>query len=601
MDIPLPSDPPILGGIPAVPSVPEVVKSPQSSPVVEDNENDEPDAATEPETDDADAEVPENDDPSSPQSSSSPPLESSSPQCLPDDDDDDDAAPDDDDASPPPPSSSSILDEIEAPLPPLPPDTSVSSPLSSSAASPLTVSKSITTSASSKNEQVETDSHPFSFDTSSIMLDSIELPASAPALLPPPPLPSAVLLADFTLPSHADIPMPEDPNRYSPSLPIDDDPPPLPQESNTSSNSTPSGFDFPSAPPLPAGPPPPAVPRSIVLGRQQAKKRLLAFSMTKQGGGAGLSFALPKKSPVLSKDASKMFSSGGVGTAADADGKKKLKKPKETKARGTIEEIEELKRQENEVREALLREAMMREPRLGQSRGSTAEAVAAAAAVVATSVPAGALSEQTVSGPENRSGEFDTVVDDLLAKRQRKKKYEDEERERRLKRKEEREKRKKRMKTLPTNWGEFNKDKHRVYHFRRFKYEVEKQNSRHLKDDKRRRRSRDRRSRSRDRDHKSEKKEQTMVAPGGRINLLDTPMVVRKILVALEAHGNGQVDIEFPEYLIRYTKTKPPLTYCENPKIATYHLQNREEMLATVPPDIEEIIYKFLHSIMPKR
>lgn len=44
-----------------------------------------------------------------------------------------------------------------------------------------------------------------------------------------------------------------------------------------------------------------------VLGKTQAKKRLLAFSMTKQGGGAGVSFNLTKKT-AINKETAKGFS-----------------------------------------------------------------------------------------------------------------------------------------------------------------------------------------------------------------------------------------------------------------------------------------------------
>jgi hypothetical protein len=45
-----------------------------------------------------------------------------------------------------------------------------------------------------------------------------------------------------------------------------------------------------------------------VLGKAQAKKRLLAFSMTKQGGGAGLSFGFQKKAvPKVNTGSAKAF------------------------------------------------------------------------------------------------------------------------------------------------------------------------------------------------------------------------------------------------------------------------------------------------------
>lgn len=98
-------------------------------------------------------------------------------------------------------------------------------------------------------------------------------------------------------------------------MPIEDDPPP--------------GIVLPPPPPPPL--PPPDTPpqsattnsaKSLVLGKTQAKKRLLAFSMTKQGGGVGLSFSLNKKQPPLNKEAVKVF----TGDEKTEEGKKKSKK-----------------------------------------------------------------------------------------------------------------------------------------------------------------------------------------------------------------------------------------------------------------------------------
>uniref|UniRef100_A0A1B6IT91 Uncharacterized protein n=1 Tax=Homalodisca liturata TaxID=320908 RepID=A0A1B6IT91_9HEMI len=140
-----------------------------------------------------------------------------------------------------------------------------------------------------------------------------------------------------------------DPNRYSPSVPMEEDDLPVAEVSNV-------------PPLLPPPPPPPSLAplpstsnpallsssptpsstqtRSLVLGKTQAKKRLLAFSMTKQGGGTGVSFNLAKK-PTISKESAKGFSD------EKEDAKKKpSKKGTVDKARDTISEIEELKRKE---------------------------------------------------------------------------------------------------------------------------------------------------------------------------------------------------------------------------------------------------------------
>lgn len=113
--------------------------------------------------------------------------------------------------------------------------------------------------------------------------------------------------------------------------------------------------------------------RTTVLGRAQAKKRLLAFSMTKQGGGAGLSFGFARKATgrVAGTGPAKAFTVGG--TAEDVmegidanstiqsnssltyDVKKDKRKSKKTssredKAKAVIYAIEEIKREEMKMR-----------------------------------------------------------------------------------------------------------------------------------------------------------------------------------------------------------------------------------------------------------
>lgn len=371
-----------------------------------------------------------------------------------------------------------------------------------------------------------------------------------------------------------DIPMPEDSNRYSPSVPIEDDPPPA---------------IVPPPPPPPLPPPDPAPQsattnsaKSLVLGKTQAKKRLLAFSMTKQGGGVGLSFSLNKKQAPLNKEAVKVF----TGDEKAEEGKKKNKKgTREDKARDTISEIEELKR-----KEMLMRENMqLFHPRWGNRENHLYPSLT-------LPIP---LSVDDL--PTKRTVEIESIVGELFANKLKAKEEErkhSDSRERRRKsskrspdKDRERSSRRRKVKTLPHDWAEFKKEGHRIHNFRRFKYEVEKEELREKR--RHRRGSRDRRSRSR------ERRDKTSKSNSEKVNFLETPMAIKKVLHVLEARGGG--DLEFPEYLVRYTNAKPKLTYCENPKIATYHLQSRKQMLATVPRDIEEIIFKFLGSIHPKR
>lgn len=118
-----------------------------------------------------------------------------------------------------------------------------------------------------------------------------------------------------------DLPIPESINILTPLLP----PPPLP----------PALAPLPPATAPPATLPTPARPtttRNLVLGKTQAKKRLLAFSMTKQGGGAGVSFNLAKK-PILNKESAKGFNDD------KEEGKKKSSKKGKHSFKGYLKRI----------------------------------------------------------------------------------------------------------------------------------------------------------------------------------------------------------------------------------------------------------------------
>lgn len=84
-----------------------------------------------------------------------------------------------------------------------------------------------------------------------------------------------------------------------------------------------------------------------------------------------------------------------------------------------------------------------------------------------------------------------------------------------------------------------------------------------------------------------------------RHNLLDRK---KEILKGLEVNTHeGDFTKDFPSYIIRCTKNKPSIKFSENPANATYHLQNRQQMLATLLPEIEAIVLKFLSSMKPKK
>lgn len=84
-----------------------------------------------------------------------------------------------------------------------------------------------------------------------------------------------------------------------------------------------------------------------------------------------------------------------------------------------------------------------------------------------------------------------------------------------------------------------------------------------------------------------------------RYNILDHKKEIRKGLEVLTHEADFTKD--FPSYIIQYTKTKPVIKYSENPATATCHFQNRQQMLATLLPEIEIIVHKFLSEMKPKK
>lgn len=84
-----------------------------------------------------------------------------------------------------------------------------------------------------------------------------------------------------------------------------------------------------------------------------------------------------------------------------------------------------------------------------------------------------------------------------------------------------------------------------------------------------------------------------------RYNLLDRKKVILKGPEVLTHEGDYSK--YYPSSITRCTQSKPAIKFSENPARATYHFQSRHQMLATLLPEIESIVHKFLSSIKPKR
>ncbi|XP_022166091.1 uncharacterized protein MAL13P1.304-like isoform X2 [Myzus persicae] len=152
------------------------------------------------------------------------------------------------------------------------------------------------------------------------------------------------------------------------------------------------------------------------------------------------------------------------------------------------------------------------------------------------------------------------------------------------------------------SWRDFVKGGFHFDRFRRFKMDEAKE----MKDKERKSRKKKRHgdSRSDSNNHKNESNTPFETEKGIgdqklRHNLLDRK---KEILKGLEVTTHeGDFTKDFPSYIIRCTKNKPSIKFSENPANATYHLQNRQQMLATLLPEIEAIVLKFLSAMKPKK
>ncbi|KAK9496741.1 hypothetical protein O3M35_013030 [Rhynocoris fuscipes] len=325
----------------------------------------------------------------------------------------------------------------------------------------------------------------------------------------------------------------DEPIRYSPSLAAEDDAEDFKEISEVSPHALPSSSINESI----------ALP-SAVLGKSAAKKRLLAFSLAKQNVKK---FINDKKSMEPSTPTKNSAKEGDHRRS-----KKKSKKGVLDKARDVISEIEEIKRQENIQQQKENMQQSFPRWNKNNSRSCTGP----------ISIPD--LEEEDIY-------KIDSLVEKILAKEARKERSE---RDKEAEKKDRRDKRDK-EKLVPNSWEEFTKAGFTAYHYRRFKFRREKFS----------RTSKERSSRSRS------DGDETDIAGKKQYNLLETPMVLKLPLTVVGIDDDYK---DFPSWCIKYTYTRPNISYSINPSKARSMLLSRREMMKTLTEDVKEIIDKFL-------
>ncbi|KAJ9595026.1 hypothetical protein L9F63_013692, partial [Diploptera punctata] len=426
----------------------------------------------------------------------------------------------------------------------------------------------------------------------------------------------------------------DDPNRYSPSRAIAEDdlpaspPPPPKTETSSVSRSNSSGA------------------KTTVLGKAQAKKRLLAFSMTKQGGGAGLSFGFQKKlAPKVNTGSAKLFAGAVNEDEVPTENKEipvKQEKPsmqvkkkaskksssREDKARAVVSAIEEIKREE-----LMLRGAM-----IGYDMKSFGEMTAPVPLLMH---PLQLAIRQREENSVNASlhlgqhkGEVESLLDSILAhsdrlnnergghsdgegddrherRRDDRKRDSGSSRRRSDRRSKERHSRsgKDRHKSerrrapteLPTSWAHFRSGGYRMEEMRRLKLKLDDMylggSSTKSRRDKRQRRSGDRRSRSNDErrhrrspphdDRKTEEELDHVYRPFDGPPRLRFPLLIT---------NSKQMIVEYPRSFIRYTKSRPIVSYSEHPESQTAHLRSRREIMSDAAPEIIHLMNEIINS-----
>ncbi|XP_025192998.1 protein PF14_0175-like isoform X2 [Melanaphis sacchari] len=329
---------------------------------------------------------------------------------------------------------------------------------------------------------------------------------------------------------------------------------------------------------------------STVLGKSQAKKRLMAFSMMKQ--------KLQEQNNSITDN-----QSSDIGEGNDAEfvpehnvfqtvTKKKVvtnkKVAKVIKAQQTIEQIEEMKKDELlQGNNAALYQHLLR------SGGNEAPILQKLGIESLAEKYSAKIREQDKRSSKHHHRRRDESRRGHKYRR----------RSRSKSRTRSRSTEKPKMRALEVkSWKDFVKGGFHFDKFRRFKMDEAEEIKEKERKSRKKKRHGDSRSDSKNHKNESNIPSETEKGTGDqkiRYNILDRK---KEILKGLEVNTHeGDFTKDFPSYIIRYTKNKPVIKFSENPANATYHLQNRQQMFATLLPEIEAIVLKFLSSIKPKK
>ncbi|XP_026807672.1 uncharacterized protein LOC113550172 isoform X1 [Rhopalosiphum maidis] len=331
---------------------------------------------------------------------------------------------------------------------------------------------------------------------------------------------------------------------------------------------------------------------STVLGKSQAKKRLMAFSMMKQ--------KLQEQNNSITDN-----QSSDIGEGNDVEfvpelnvfqtvTKKKVvtnkKVAKVIKAQQTIEQIEEMKKDELlQGNNAALYQHLLR------SGGNEAPILQKLGIESLAEKYSAKIREQDKRSSRQHHRRRDES--------RRGHKYRRRSHSKSRTRSRSRSTEKPKMRALEVkSWKDFVKGGFHFDRFRRFKMDETEE----IKEKERKSRKKKRHgdSRSDSKNHKNESNVPSETEKGTGDQKLRHNILERKkeILKGLEVNTlEGDFTKDFPSYIIRCTKNKPVIKFSENPANATYHLQNRQQMFATLLPEIEAIVLKFLSSMKPKK
>ncbi|CAH1726400.1 unnamed protein product [Aphis gossypii] len=332
---------------------------------------------------------------------------------------------------------------------------------------------------------------------------------------------------------------------------------------------------------------------STVLGKSQAKKRLMAFSMMKQ--------KLQEQNNLITDN-----QSSDIGEGNDAEfvpehnvfqtvTKKKVvtnkKVAKVIKAQQTIEQIEEMKKDELlQGNNAALYQHLLR------SGGNEAPILQKLGIESLAEKYSAKIREQD-RVLERSSRHHHRRRDESRRSHKHRRRSHSKSRTR------SRSTEKPKMRALEVkSWKDFVKGGFHFDRFRRFKMDEAEEIKEKERKSRKKKRHGDSRSDSKNHKNDSNIPSESEKGTGDqklRYNILDRK---KEILKGLEVNTHeGDFTKDFPSYLIRCTKSKPVIKFSENPAYATYHLQNRQQMFATLLPEIEAIVVKFLSSMKPKK